>query len=286
MKSLGEVKQYLGIEVSKDEDNSYAICQTSYIVKIAEEFQLENCKGSKYPMDTGYHKINDETLLDSNEMYRKLIGMLLYISTNTRPDISASVGILSQRVSKPRNVDLNEGLRIVRYLTATKDLKLKMFDKKETITLQAFADADFAEFQTRKSISGVICKVYGGTVYWMSKKQDLVSLSTTEAEFYALTEGIKELMWLKYILQDFDITTEAPLIIHSDNQSTIKLVESSKFSNRTKHIDLRLHFVRDNVAKGNFKVIYIPTDINLADLLTKPLAGPKISQLRQLAGLN
>lgn len=286
LKYLGSVRNYLGIQISRDEQGIFAICQTQYIEKIATEFQLENSKGSKFPIDPGYHKLDDKNLLDTNNVYRKLIGMLLYVSTNTRPDISAAVGILAQRVSLPRNLDLTEALRIVRYLLSTKEEKLHMFDPKELIPLVAFADSDWAEDRTtRKSISGVICKIFGGPVSWSSRKQDIVSTSTTEAEFYALSEAVKEIQWLKNILSDFGVAAIEPITTHSDNQSTIKMIENSKFSSRTKHIDVRLHFVRDCVYQQKIKLNYCPSEENVADLLTKPLAGVKMQYLRRLASL-
>lgn len=194
LKCLGHVKTYLGIETTRDNKGKFAISQTIYIEKVAKEFQLENSKGSKYPIDPCYHELEDKNFLDSNTEYRKIIGMLLYISTNTRPDISASVGILAQRVSKPRKLDFTEALRIVRYLLATKDLKLSMFNEHEQISLTAYSDSDFAEDRTsRKSISGIIVKVLGGTVACSSRKQNIVATSTTEAEFYALSEAVKEI---------------------------------------------------------------------------------------------
>lgn len=144
--------------------------------------------------------------------------MLLYVSTNTRPDISASVGILAQRVSKPRQLDMTEGKRIIKYLLATKNIKLKMFNANEPATLIAFTDSDWAEDRTtRRSISGIICKAFGGPLSWSSRKQGVVSTSTTEAEFYALAEAIHEIQWLKYILKDFHMIANDPITIHSDN---------------------------------------------------------------------
>ena len=286
LKCLGNVQNYLGIEISRNQKGIFAICQTNYIMKIASEFKLEDSKGSKYPLDPGYHKLDDNEMLNTNNEYRKLIGMLLYVSTNTRPDISAAVGILAQRVSKPRKLDLSESLRIVRYLVSTKDLKLHLFDTNDPSTLTANADSDWAEDrETRKSISGVICKIFGGTISWSSRKQDIVSTSTTESEFYALSEAVKEIQWLRNILKDFDVKVHSPITVFSDNQSTIKMVENAKFSSRTKHIDVRLHYVRDCVRLAKIALEYCPSEENVADLLTKPLAGVKIQRLRKLASL-
>lgn len=286
LKCLGNVKNYLGIQVSRNKEGHFAISQPNYIMKVANEFGLENTKGSKYPLDPNYHNLKDNNMMQTNTEYRKLIGMLLYISTNTRPDVSAAVGILAQRVSKPRELDYTEALRIIKYLVATKDEKLKMFSKNES-KLLAFSDSDWAQDPvTRKSISGIICKVFGAPVSWSSRKQDVVSTSTTESEFYAISEAIKEILWLKNLLSDFNVQTDPTTDIFCDNQSTIKMLENSSFSARTKHIDVRLHFVRECVEQRKIQLQYCPSEDNIADILTKPLAGTKIEKLRRMTGLN
>lgn len=137
LKSLGDVKQFIGISVQRTQNGTYAINQSDYIRKIAETFQLEHAKLSTYPMDVGYYKIESENFDDQDNHYRKIIGMLLYLSTNTRPDISAAVGILSQRLSKPRKLDLNESHRVVKYLLKTINHSLilgdSMFHLKHTL---------------------------------------------------------------------------------------------------------------------------------------------------------
>lgn len=283
IKSLGNVQQFLGIQVSRHRDGSFMVNQVPYIDKIAREFNLEDCRHSKYPLNPGYHKFIDGQLLDTNNDYRKLIGMLLYISTNTRPDVSAAVSILAQRVSKPRDVDLTEALRIVKYLLATKHHVLKLYNPNSSSTLEAYSDSDFAEDKTdRKSISGFLCLVLGAPVSWSSRKQDVVSTSTTEAEFYAMAEATKEVLWLKGLVSDFDLKTPPSISIFSDNKSTIAMVENEKFSSRTKHIDVRLHFVRDLVYLKQITLKYVPTTINPADMFTKPLAGTLIERLRKI----
>ena len=286
LKCLGDVKQFLGINVNRTSDGSFTINQSHYISKIAETFQLEDSKGSLFPLDTGYFKLSDERLLPSNNDYRKIIGMLLYISTNSRPDISASVNILAQKVSQPRQLDYNESLRIVKYLLKTKELSLQLSSHASSIPLKAFSDANWAEDRTdRKSTSGFLCQIYGGSVAWSSKKQDVVSISTTEAEYYALAETVREITWLRELLSDFDINFDGPVTLEVDSQSCIKMIDNEKFSNRTKHIDVRYHFAKESIQKNQITLQYVPTDINIADMLTKPLAGTKIKALRELANL-
>jgi hypothetical protein len=272
--------------VSKDADGAYQICQSKYIEQIAKEFQLSDAKRAKYPLDPGYHQLKDERFLDSNALYRRLIGKLLYVSTHTRPDISASVGILAKRVSNPRQLDYNEALRVVKYLLYTKEKRLKLYSRTHTRALVGHADADWAEDrETRKSISGFTCVVLGGTVSWCSRRQVTVALSTTEAELYALTEAALELEWLNRILRDFGVESEKSLLLFTDNQSTRAAIINKKVSAKLKHIDTKLHFIRDWVENKRLLIEYCPTDDNVADMLTKPLAGTKIAKLSQLAGL-
>ena len=165
MKDLGEPKHFLGIEISND-GGKYSISQSSYIESILLDSGLADAKDSKQPLDPGYYKLDDKELLPDNKEYRKLIGKLLYLSTNTRPDITFPVGVLAQKVESPRQLDLNEVKRVIRYLKHTKDLKLNLYGN-NTINLHAYSDANFAEERSEmKSNSGVACFLFGGLVSW------------------------------------------------------------------------------------------------------------------------
>jgi Reverse transcriptase (RNA-dependent DNA polymerase) len=284
LKDIGCIKSYLGVEVDRDENGHFMISQTKYINAIIEAAGLKDAKDSKFPMDTGYYKLDGKFLSD-NELYRKLVGMLLYLATNTRPDISASVSILSQRVTKPRDVDMNEVKRVVRYLRGTRNLKLHLSTQGSTKSLFAYSDANWAEDRTdRKSNSGYICMVNGGAVSWCCRKQDLVALSSTEAEYVALSETCKEVMYLKRIASAFGNVDEKTCV-YTDSQSSMSMVYNQRFSNRTKHIETKYHFARGQVQKGNIYLQYKQTDLNVADMLTKPLGSIKISALRGMASL-
>jgi hypothetical protein len=286
LKSLGCVNQFIGINVERSVDGVYKINQSTYIKKIAETFGLQDAKGSTFPMDPGYFSLDDDEFLESNSDFRKVIGMLLYVATNTRPDISATVGILSQRLSKPRKLDLTESFRVIKYLLKTIDISL-ILDAKSQTPLRAYTDANWGENRTdRKSTTGYICQVFSSTISWSSRRQSVVATSTTESEFYALAETVKEIKWLKSLLNDFDIFIEQPIPIHIDSQSCMKMVENEKFSNRTKHIDVRYHFVKDELEKQTISLTYEPSETNIADMLTKPLRSTKISQLREIANIN
>jgi len=284
IKDLGDVQKYIGIEVSKDETGDYFVSQTSYIEKIVKEAGLTDAKTSKIPLDPGYEKLKCDDACDDKE-YRKLIGMLLYVSVNSRPDITASVSILSQRLSCPTKLDLNEVKRVIRYLKGTAELKLKVSNVKNELVLEAYSDANWAEDKNdRKSNSGYMCML-GGTISWACRKQNCVSLSSTEAEYIALAEACQEVIWLRNLCNDFDIMCETTTV-NVDNQSCVKMCENKKFSNRTKHVDTKYHFTADLKSKDVVDFKYCPTEENIADMLTKPLKNVRLKLLRIAGNCN
>lgn len=285
LKNLGDVSSYLGIEVTRDKEGNFLISQQQYIQKIIEASGMTDAKESRFPVDTGYYKL-DGKLLPSNDEYRKLIGMLLFLTTQTRPDIAASVAILSQKVTQPRDTDLNEARRIVRYLKGTKDLKLRLSSSKQKNSFYAYSDANWAEDrEDRKSNSGFYCSINGGAISWSCRKQNLVATSSTEAEFVALSETCREVVWLKKLAKELSIIVPEPVTVYTDSQSSMEMVENEKFSNRTKHIDTKFHYVKDAAMNRDIILEYVKTDENVADMLTKPLGSIKIEALRRLAAL-
>lgn len=207
---------------------------------------------------------------------------------NTRPDISASVSILAQRVQQPRQQDWNELKRVLRYLKGTANLKLALgSDDGSGEFFYGYADANWAENRKdRKSNTGYVFIVNGGIVSWTCRKQNCVALSSTEAEFIALSEACKEAVWLRRLLNDLQHPVQAATKIYEDNQSCLKLIEEEKLSNQTKHIDTRYHFVKDYVQREFVSCVYCCSEDMLADLLTKPLPAKRHVMLRERCGLN
>lgn len=198
---LGNISYYLGIEVIKDKDGTYSISQTGYIEKLLRIYGMEDAKESKIPLNVGYEKTEDTTDVIEKKTFQSIIGALLYVATNTRIDISASVSILSRKMNCPTKLDLIEAKRVVRYLKGTKDLKLKLSDTepRETNVLIGYSDADWAQdIKDRKSNSGYLFKFNGGTISWACRKQTCVALSSTEAEYIALAEACQEAIWENY----------------------------------------------------------------------------------------
>lgn len=203
---LGELNNYLGINIERDPEGTYYMNQAQYIQKIINRFGLQDAKSSKIPLDTGYLKLSrDEKSMENNEDYQRLIGALLYVTTHTRPDITASVSILSQKIKQPTNLDWNEAKRVVRYLKGTKELKLKLSSNSNGKTgLEAYSDADWAEDRTdSKSHSGFLLHYNGSTIAWSCRKQSCTAWSSCEAEYIAMAETSRELLWIIKLLDDF-----------------------------------------------------------------------------------
>lgn len=290
LENLGSIKEYLGMEITRDEDGNFEICQSGYIKKIALTFGLENAKSVTTPLQVGYYRnqTGDEELLPENNNYRKLIGHLLYLSVNTRPDITASVCILAQKVSSPTQDDWNYLKHVVKYLVGTIAMKLKLSNVRGgEQKLFGYADADFAEDRiTRKSNSGQVFFLNGGVISWSCRKQTVVTLSSTEAEFVALSDACRELMWLKKLLRDMhQEVDDGPSIIFEDNQSVLDFITKEKFSLRMKHVDTNAHFVKHYVDNKIVNCVWCSTDEMIADLLTKPLPVSKHTKFRSLIGL-
>ena len=285
MNRLGDLQYYLGLQYERDEDGIFVVHQKHYIEKKLQEFSLSDSRPSKLPIDPEYRKNQDvQEDMKNPEIYRKAIGSLLYLSNNTRPDVAIGTFILARRVNDPKKSDWNEVKRMFRYLIYSKVLKLKLGSVQEHDNQQliGYADADWgSNVEDRKSNSGSVLKYLGARVIWASRKQSLVSLSSTEAEYISLTECVQEALWVRRILDDFNQDVQDHTVIFEDNQSCIKMLQKDKtaVSQRTKHIATKYHFVRDLYHSQTIDVKYLPSQQMIADLLTKPLGAQKISQL-------
>lgn len=248
---------------------------------------LDSAKNSKVPLDPGYIKARTNGIPMTNpERYQQLIGSLLYIAINTRSDIAASVTILSRFNKNPTESDWTEAKRTVRYLLGTIELKLRLGGNYDDKILTGYADADWAGNNfDRKSNSGYVFQLFGGSISWACRKQSCIALSSTEAEYVSLAEACQEAIWIKKLLKGFLGQENIEAIIYEDKTSCLNMVSNPKFSNQTKHIDTKYHFVRSLFDQGVIKFKYCPTDEMTADLLTKPLLATKLNYLLQKCGL-
>jgi hypothetical protein len=211
-----------------------------------------------------------------------MIGSLLYL-TATRPDIQFSVCLCAHFQASPRTSHQQAVKRIFRYLRYTLELGL-WYSVSSSLSLLGFSDADFAGCRVdRKSTSGT-CQFLGSSlVSWSSRKQSSVAQSTTEAEYVAAASFCSQLLWITYTLSDFGECSHVPLMC--DSTSAISVAKNPVLHSRTKHIEVRYHFPRDNVEKGNIELIHVPTEKQLANILTKPLDQATFARLRGELGV-
>jgi len=230
---------------------------------------VQQCK----PADTPTLLTKDEFSSEENNTtikfpYKEAVGSLLYLSKRTRPDIEFAVNKMS-RVSSPVKNDVLQLKRIFKYLQGSKHLGIN-YGKEEDERLVAYCDADFAgDNETRRSTSGFVVFYGGGPVSWGTKKQPVVALSTAEAEYIAASECVKELVFLKNVLEEVN-SDSVKAVLKIDNQSALKMIKNG-CEKRSKHIDVRFKFINEKVNENNIELLYCPTEQQVADLFTKPL---------------
>jgi len=243
-------------------------------------------------MDPNTHLSSENSPLTDEEKaamkmvpYREIIGALNWIAVGSRPDIAFVVGQLAQFLENPGRVHWEAAKRVVRYLKGTKEKKL-VYGASGKSGLMSFTDADGASQDHRRAISGFVVLIDGGAVSWSSKKQELVTLSTMEAEYVAATHAAKELVWFRRLLGEIFRPLNVPINLFSDNQSAIALAHSNgQFHARTKHIDIRYHFIKFCIEDLSIDLIYCPTEEMTADIFTKPLSTAKHSKFAHSLGL-
>ncbi|KAF7123464.1 hypothetical protein RHSIM_Rhsim12G0122300 [Rhododendron simsii] len=291
---LSQVEPKSFVEAEKDESwilamqeelNQFERNQSKYIKDLLKRFDMEKAKPMGTPMSTS-------TKLDKDEMgkpfdekkYRGMIGSLLYL-TASRPDIMFSVCLCARFQSSPKESHYLAVKRIFKYLIGTPNLGL-WYPKGTSIDLIGYSDADFAGCAIdRKSTSGT-CQFLGHSlVSWFSKKQHSVALSTAEAEYVAVGSCCAQVLWMKQQLEDFGLFFDH-IPIKCDNTSAINLTKNPIQHSRTKHIDIRHHFIRDHVQRGDVVIDFVRTDNQLADIFTKPLSEDRFCSIRREIGMS
>jgi hypothetical protein len=228
---------------------------------------------------------DDDELADvPNEVYRSIVGSLVYADTCTRPDLCWVVSKLSQYLNEP--VTKNRWMavkRVLRYVQGTKGQKLLYQKSKSNLT--GFCDASWGEMADRKSTTGfcfTMSPSESAMLVWRSKKQSCVALSSCEAEYLAMANAVQEGVFLKQLLLDIDVIDSAPsFVLRCDNQGAIALAQKGQVSQRSKHIDIKVHFVRQHVSNGDVELKYLCTSDMIADCLTKPLGRQLFEKFRK-----
>lgn len=287
MTNLGKLSYFLGLEFLWTE---YGIVmhQRKYAGEILKRFGMEDCNVAITPAETN-QKLEDKPEEEGVDPtgYKQLVGSLRYLC-NSRPDICYAVGVLSKFMNRPKKSHFLAAKRVLRYVKGTMQYGV-MFPSSvdgAEMKLIGYSDADWCGDRTdRRSTSGYLFKFGGAAVSWSSKKQPVTALSSCEAEYISGSFAACQAIWLKSLLDELKCEVQMPLSLLIDNKSAISLAKNPVSHGRSKHIETRFHFIREQVNNGVLKLIYCPTEDQLADLLTKAVKPDRFIKLREEIGV-
>ena len=291
MKYLGLANEILSMKITRDRKSKRLwLSQERYIEKVLERFNMGEAKPVCTPL-AGHFKLgshqcptNDKEKEEMKTVpYSSAVGSLMYAMVCTRPDIAFAVGVVSRFLSNPGTEHWEAVKWILEYFKGTSKACL-CFGSNKPI-LKAYTDVDWAgDVNARKSTSGYLVTFAGGAVSWQSKLQKCVALSTTEAEYIAITEASKELLWMKKFFKELGMN-QNKYILYCDSQSAIHLSKNPTFHSRSKHIQVRYYWIRDVLEMKLLQLEKIHTDDNGSDMLTKTVTSQKLWICREMAGL-
>ena len=291
MKDMGEASHILGMRIERDRSKKLIwLSQTEYIDKVLQCFNMDKGKALSVPLQS-YVKLSKQDCPVSDQEkaemekipYASAVGSLMYAMIATRPDIAFAVGVVSRYMSNPGKKHWEAVKGILRYLKATKNMRI-CYGSQE-LTVKGFTDSDYAgDLDNRRSTSGYVFTLAGGAVSWRSRLQTCVTQSTTEAEYVAASEACKEVIWLGRLVTDLGIKEQVPML-HCDSQSAIQLARNPLYHSKTKHVDVRYHFIREMLEEKQIQLVKVHTTENPADLLTKGLPAESFAHCRTLLGV-
>jgi Reverse transcriptase (RNA-dependent DNA polymerase) len=284
MIDLGLIKYFLGLEVKQHEKDIF-VSQEAYAKEILKRFGMENCNPIAISMELGtkFLRYDEGEEVDAN-LYRSLIRSLRYL-TCTRPDIMFVVGVASRYMERPMTSHWKAAKRILRYVRGTVDLGLH-YSKTNSFKLVGYSDSDWCgDIDDTKSTLEFTFYV-GDTVFtWLSKKQAIVTLSTCEAEYVAASLCVNHAIWLRNLLYDLKLPQLEATEIRVDNKSAIELAKNPVHHERSKHIDVRYHSIREHIKEKEVQVTHVPSNDQVADIFTKALPRPLFENCRRKLGM-
>jgi hypothetical protein len=281
MKDLGQLHHFLGMQVQRQSDG-FLLTQQQYMLDILDRAGMAACKPCATPVDTNpklsptYGELLQPT--DATD-FCSLAGALQYL-TFTRPDIAYAVQQVCLHMHAPRNIHLVALKRILHYIRGSLHLGLHLRPS-NVEDLVVYSDADWAGCpDTRKSTSGYAVFLGANLISWSSKRQATVSRSSAEAEYHAIANAVAEASWLCQLLLELHAPLRRATVVFCDNINTVYMSNNLVQHQRTKHIEIDLHFVRDQVALGHVEVFHVPTSSQYADIFTKGLPSAVFTEFR------
>lgn len=289
-KDGGPVSYFLGFNVYRDRKaRKLFVSQEHYVESVLDRFGMSDSSPAKQPLPSNFVSrpaTDDEFAEAQSEEYPAMVGSIMYAATITRPDIAYAAGLLARTASKWNKTHVHAARHLLRYLRATSDLCLTFDAIGGQRLALGYADADWGGcLDTRRSTTGYLFQTFGGPVAWKSRRQQTTALSTAEAEYMASADAARQALWLRRLLEDLHEPTTGPFPILNDNNACIQLSKNPVHHERSKHIDMRHHFLRDRVLDNSIVLSHVPSEDNLADLFTKPLPADKFNDLRRRLGV-
>lgn len=268
------------------------VSQPLYAEKILEKVNMKQARSSKVPMVAGLNnslqKSRGEAIDVEISRYRSEIGSMMYIMTQTRADLAYPISKLSKYLSNPSPTHQKALTTAYRYLRGCADQGLLFrVDPKDPNNTQVYgySDSDFAgDLDSRKSTSGYVFMLAGAAISWRSKQQDIIAKSSCEAEYIALDAAASEAVWLRLLLKELGYP-QGPTMIYEDNTSCIDLAHNPENHNRTKHIDVKFHYIRQLIENKEIELSWLETSKMVADTMTKPLGPSKFDDFKAQMGV-
>ena len=285
MTDLGLIKWFLGIEFEQS-DTGISMCQSHYLKGVLERFGMQDCKPRTTPCEQkldDYESPAENSAADVTR-YREMVGSLIYAMMCSRPDLAYIVTKLSQSLANPSQGDWITVKHVLRYIKGSLNKKLTYSKTTNGLKIVGFSDSDWASSTDRRSTTGYYFSLNqsGPPISWKSKKQHTIALSSCEAEYMALTAATQEAIFLKMVTKDFGLVNDEAIKLNGDNQGSLSLVKNPIINDRSKHIDIKHHFIREKYTNGVIDLEHVPTNSNVADLMTKPSSRGKLNTFNSL----